>query len=273
MEGVIIDYFLTFQSRFNSLILVYFTTKKMKNLIFTGLLFTLLFLSFNSHGQPTTKQAIKMDEKTIILDEEGKKVPMSEFAQRMNSGEWSVEPVMDNNGQLKHMQLRKSTADEKDLMAKFLKSQAPSEFVGKKAPSFSMTDMNGKTISSESLVGKVVVLNFWFVTCKPCIEEIPALNEVYKKYKNNPEVIFASITFNEKEKVNKFLKKHPLDYPVISDARNICNDFSVKSYPTNMVIDKDGNFYDLISGGFPNIGDHISNKIDGALTKSKSGNK
>ena len=187
----------------------------------------------------------------------------------MNSGEWSVEPVMDKSGQLKHMQLRKSTADEKDLMTKFLKSRASSEFIGKKAPSFSMTDINGKTISSESLLGKVVVLNFWFVTCQPCIEEIPDLNEVYKKYKNNPDVVFASITFNEKEKVSKFLKKHPLDYPVISDARNICNEFSVNSYPTNMVIDKEGNFYDLISGGFPNISDHISSKIDGALNKSQ----
>ncbi len=245
----------------------------MKNLIVTTFFFFLLFCTFNSYGQKAPKGAIKIDEKTIILDEKGKKIPVSEFAQRMSSGEWSVEPVMDKNGQLKHMQLRKSTADEKDLMAKFLKSGAPSELIGKKAPSFSMTDMNGKTISSESLLGKVVVLNFWFVTCKPCIEEIPDLNKVYKKYKNNPDVVFASITFNEKEKVSKFLKKHPLEYPVISDARNLCNEFSVNSYPTNMVIDKEGKFYDSISGGFPNIGDHISNKIDEALIKSNSENK
>ncbi len=246
----------------------------MKKILTTTLLYFLLLFPFISFSQGAPKDAIMIDANTIILDDKGEKVAIPKFAEMMNSGDWFVDPVKDKSGKITHMQLRKSTVDEKELMDKFLDTNKSSTTtIGEKVPEFSMTDIDGNGISSKDLLGKVVVLNFWFATCKPCIEEIPALNEVYKKYKDHPEVVFASITFEEKNKVISFLKKHPLDYPVISDARDICRKFSVNSYPTNIVIDKEGNYFDLISGGFPNIGEHISNKIDGATTSSKAQNK
>jgi len=56
--------------------------------------------------------------------------------------------------------------------------------------------------------------NFWFIACKPCIAEIPELNEIHDKYKNNKDVVFASITFDKKDKVEKFLKNTPIKYAV-----------------------------------------------------------
>jgi len=222
----------------------------------------LLFLNHNGYSQDPSEDSITIDQNTLIKDESGNKVEIFKLIELMDSGEWSMDPVKDKDGKLLYMQMRKATEEEKKEMEVRPNS---SEIIGKRAPDFKMTDLNGNEISSETTKGKVVVLNFWFVSCKPCIAEIPELNEVYKTYKNNSDVVFASITFDKKEKVDVFLKKHPLQYPVVSDAKEICTLFNTSGYPTNLVIDKNGNFYDYISGGFPEIGHQISNSIQSAL--------
>ena len=54
---------------------------------------------------------------------------------------------------------------------------------------FAAVDMNGNSYSLGILKGKVVVINFWFVECKPCVIEMPELNEIVEKYKSE-EVVF-----------------------------------------------------------------------------------
>ena len=225
----------------------------------------LLFLSSNAYSQDPTDPNFTIDETTLIKDESGNKIDVFQLMKLMESGEWTMEPVLDKDGNLLHVQMRKTTEDEKKKMGQRTFFPDSSDFIGTLAPEYEMTDINGNEISSKNSEGKVVVLNFWFVSCKPCIAEIPELNEVYETYKNNSEVIFASITFDTKEKVDVFLEKHPLQYPVVSDAKEICNLFNTTTYPTNLVIDKNGYFYDYISGGFPKIGHQISNSIRKAL--------
>ena len=143
--------------------------------------------------------------------------------------------------------------------------EASSELIGTKVPDFKITDAKGNTITSENTKGKIVVLNFWFTTCKPCIMEIPELNTVYEKYKNNKDVVFASVTFNTQEEVDTFLIKYPLKYPVFSNSETVISNFKVNSYPTNIIIDKQGQYSDVINGGFPEIGNHIEQAIEKAL--------
>ena len=82
-------------------------------------------------------------------------------------------------------------------------------------------------------------------------------------------MVFASITFNNRDEVNSFLKKYPIKYPVVSNAKEICDLFKATGYPTNIVIDKNGNYFDYISGGFPQIGHQISNSIQNALNNKE----
>ena len=77
----------------------------------------------------------------------------------------------------------------------FLKGLTKAQ-VGLDAPDFSAADMNGKTYSLSSLKGKIVVINFWFVECKPCLIEMPDLNEIVEKYKSE-EVVFLAFALNE----------------------------------------------------------------------------
>ncbi|WP_299890795.1 TlpA disulfide reductase family protein [uncultured Lacinutrix sp.] len=224
----------------------------------------LVILAFNFQTVLSQSQMM-IDANTVIKDKEGNKVELMKFMSLMQSGEWMVDEKKDKNGN-DFLQLRKATKDEKVAMNEMVHNQDGSnELIGTKAPTYTMKDLNGNSITSENTKGKIVVLNFWFAKCKPCIMEIPELNEVYKKYKNNKNVVFASITFDSKDTVNTFLKKHPLQYPVVPNNMAIIGDFGVNSYPTNIIIDKEGNYSNIITGGFPEIGKTIENSIDKAL--------
>jgi thiol-disulfide isomerase/thioredoxin len=198
----------------------------MKQIVF--IILSVLFISLQyCYSQEIPEDAIMIDENTIIKDESGNKVEMFKLMELMNSGEWSMDPVNDKEGKLLYMQLRKATEEEKKMMLEMPMQGNGSDLIGKKAPDFKMIDINGNTISSENTKGKVIVLNFWFTACKPCISEIPELNEVYEKYKKDTNMVFASITFDKQDKVNSFLKKFPIKYPVVSDAKEICDLFKI----------------------------------------------
>lgn len=114
-------------------------------------------------------------------------------------------------------------------------------------PEFELTTLEDKVFTSADLKGKVVVLSFWFINCPPCIREMPELNEVVAKYKDNPDVVFLSYSLDSKEELAEFLKERTFDFH-IGDKENDMTAFQVAGYPTNFVIDQHG-VIDLILGG------------------------
>ncbi|MEM8584819.1 MAG: TlpA disulfide reductase family protein [Bacteroidota bacterium] len=147
-------------------------------------------------------------------------------------------------------------------------AQSDSEdLTGTKVEDFELTDIEGNIISSQSTVGKVVVLNFWFIGCRPCLEEIPELNEVYNEYAGNEDVVFASIALDELKKVRRKLNKYSIQYPVVADGSIASELFQVIGYPTNIVIDREGNYSFRFTGGFPGIGSLLARYIEAALEK------
>ena len=119
---------------------------------------------------------------------------------------------------------------------KFLESKK----IDTKAPNFTVKDIFSKKFKSKDLLGKVVVLNFWFINCSPCVKEIPELNRLKKDFKDK-NVEFIALGLDEAYKIAAFKKKTPFKYNIVSDARWLTNKFDVKSYPTNIIIDKEGN--------------------------------
>ena len=99
-------------------------------------------------------------------------------------------------------------------------------------------DSNGNNFTLDSLKGKVIVLNFWFIGCKPCVEEIPDLNRIQEKFKDK-EVVFLAVTFDSKKKLEEFVKKKPFNFTLVPDNMKIIRQFYVNSYPTTILIDKD----------------------------------
>src|SRR5579859_3754094 len=67
----------------------------------------------------------------------------------------------------------------------------------RRAPSFALKDMQGQSVTLESLKGKVVVLNFWTKTCGPCLEEMPELAEFTKVLRDRRDVVVLAVSTDE----------------------------------------------------------------------------
>jgi len=113
--------------------------------------------------------------------------------------------------------------------------------IGAKAPSFELSDLNGRAISLEQFKGKVVFLDFWAPWCIPCKQELPELDNLYKKYrKDGLEVIGISMDVSEKD-IAVFMQKHPLSMHIIVDKKSEVSDaYRVSSLPTGFIISRDG---------------------------------
>jgi len=132
----------------------------------------------------------------------------------------------------------KATDLEKSQMIQFSDDvNINKEIIGKPAINFIASDLLGNTYSLDRLKGKLIVINFWFVECKPCVMEIPDLNQLVEKYKNK-DVVFLGIALSNKDKIQSFLKSKPFKYNIIPDAQDIASKYNILSYPTHMIIDK-----------------------------------
>ena len=116
-----------------------------RSLIITLIL--LLFLNPNGYSQEPTDEPITIDENTLIKDESGNKIDVLKLMELLDSAEWSMDPVRDKDGNLLYMQMRKATEEERKEMG--LTSMLPdsTDIIGKPAPNFKMTDLNGNEIS------------------------------------------------------------------------------------------------------------------------------
>ncbi len=206
----------------------------------------------------------KLDKGSIAKNVDGKVLSWFQFHKLYNSGEWGISISKDKKTGRKIQQLKPITDREREYKKKReIFGKWKDSIIGTPAPKFEIVDMEGNNITSENTKGKPVLLNFWFTTCPPCIKEIPALNRIYKKYKD--QVVFASISRDWKEKVLKFEEKHPIDMPVSVVSQNNIDTFNINGFPTNIVIDSKGNYYAYLLGGRQDIEEALETKIKGAL--------
>jgi len=104
-----------------------------------------------------------------------------------------------------------------------------------------MKDVDGREISTASLKGKVVIINFWATWCPPCRAEIPDLVKLQEKYKDQLQIIGVSQDEAPPATVAKFAADHQMNYPIVMSTPEIEQLFtSIHALPTSFVIDRDG---------------------------------
>ncbi|MGJ7033825.1 peroxiredoxin family protein [Niabella hirudinis] len=105
-------------------------------------------------------------------------------------------------------------------------------------------------IASDILSQRVVILNFSFSSCRPCILELDGLKLLYEKLKDNKNALFISITPDDSSTSNEFVKQYNLPYTPIPVKRVICSKLNFENgYPTNIIL-KAGTIKKIHSGGF-----------------------
>ena len=108
-------------------------------------------------------------------------------------------------------------------------------------PAFAMTDLDGRTISSDSLKGKVVLINFWATWCGPCVVEIPDLVKLQAKYRDQLVVIGVSEDENGEALVRKFAADKQINYPLVMSTPELQALFpGVVALPTTFALDRNG---------------------------------
>ena len=115
------------------------------------------------------------------------------------------------------------------------------QLVAKPAPELSVRDINGNPVSLADFRGRTVLLDFWTTWCPPCRADAPALDKLYRKYKEH-DLMIVGISVNEDHSVvEKYLADHPHSYPVVLTTENdMPRPYQVGAFPTYIVIEKDG---------------------------------
>lgn len=114
---------------------------------------------------------------------------------------------------------------------------------GQAAPDVVFTDIKGRQITSQSLRGKVVMVNFWATNCTTCVKEMPQMVETYNKYKDRGlEFVAVAMSYDPPNYVLNFAETRALPFKVALDTKGeLAKSFgNVQMTPTTFVIDKNG---------------------------------
>jgi len=125
------------------------------------------------------------------------------------------------------------------------------DLLGCKAPDFAVKTIKGESISLEKLRGKVVIINFWFTSCAPCIAEMPALNRLVEEF-NGSDVVFIAFARDDVNELTYFLQKRPFNFNIVASAHDMAKSYCIDlfGWPTTIVVDKSGVVRKITSGAF-----------------------
>jgi thiol-disulfide isomerase/thioredoxin len=206
------------------------------------------------------------NENSIVKDTSGMVFPYAVWSKMFSTGNYNLMQTYVKPDSGTYFLIKKSQQQKDAMMARIPKPEESKQFISGTAFSpFKERDMNNVKLDLNKMPGKVIVLNFWFIGCPPCRAEIPDLNEMADKYKNNPDVIFIAVALDPSYDLKDFLKDHPLNYHVIDNGRYIADKYGVHLYPTNVVIDRDSKVAYSSEGGHMNNIYWMEKTIDAAL--------
>jgi cytochrome c biogenesis protein CcmG/thiol:disulfide interchange protein DsbE len=112
---------------------------------------------------------------------------------------------------------------------------------GDRAPNFTVTAENGRSVSVKDFGGKLLLVNFWATWCPPCVDEIPGLNEMYRQLGPKGLVIVAISQDKDENAYKQFLEKNPLAFLTVRQpSQDIQLSYGTIQIPESYLIDRNG---------------------------------
>ena len=159
---------------------------------------------------------------------------------------------------LKDMQRpRKSLAADANRLAKL---------IGTPAPEWTTEDLAGRRHSLKDYRGKVVVLDFWFRTCIPCIKAMPQVALIAQDFKSGPVVVLGMNTDELPSDAQYVVDKLKIPYQVLKAAA-LRKAYSIGDFPTLVIIDQAGKIHAIHEGWSPTLREDIGKSIKALLSK------
>ena len=137
------------------------------------------------------------------------------------------------------------------------------------APKFGITTIDNFKFKQNGSNDHVFVINFWFMGCKPCVEEIPLMNELVDDYQGKKVVFLALNPVDSRETIIRhFFPKHNLKYEIAPIGRDIVKRYCVFMYPSHFVLDQDSKVIRAFAASLDNDDNYnkIKTGIDLALS-------
>lgn len=110
------------------------------------------------------------------------------------------------------------------------------------APDFELESLDGTMVKLSELKGKNVIINFWATWCGYCVIEMPDLQKLNDKYKDDDLIVLLVNVGETKEVVQEFIEENELNLTVLLDKdSSVANNYGLRSFPSTLSVDKEGN--------------------------------
>lgn len=213
-------------------------------------------VSFNTYAQVFSTN----DSNTVFKTQDGKVLNREELQEQIK-GKFSIHRENVDGKQV--ITIISSTDDETAKRNAALEA-FKNNLIGKQLPSFKIPGYDYRVWDSDQLRGRVMVMNFWFTACGPCIKEIPLLNELATDYKYK-NVVFLALAPENRGLIKRFLKKNPFKYNIVPAASKYIGQLQVENFPTHLVADKNGIIRQVFVGFEEGIREKLQAEMDKLL--------
>lgn len=223
---------------------------------------SLLLLSITSVIVFTAKAQVfsTSDSNTVFRNQDGKVLNREELQEQMK-GKFSIRKEYVDGKQVITII---PSSDDKAAKRNAALDVFRRNLIGQQLPAFKIPGYNYRVWDSDQLRGRVMVMNFWFTACGPCIKEIPLLNELATDYKYN-NVVFLALAPESRGLIKRFLKKNPFKYNIVPAASKYIQTMQIESFPTHVLVDKNGIIREVFVGFEKNIREKLQLEINKLL--------
>ena len=132
------------------------------------------------------------------------------------------------------------------------------------APPFKLEDQLGNVMENQSLKGKIVIMDFWFLGCPTCWSKFPKLQAFYNEYKSDDRIaIFAVNKLMKRDEPNDIfssIENKGYDFPVVLGSNNTIESYGIDYYPTVIIIDQKGSL--VFKGSIEKAKSEVARMLD-----------
>lgn len=206
----------------------------------------LLVKAYNNKGLSLQELAERKDQKKLLAAEaiyrQGLAIEGAPAVMRYNLGVALLEMNRDEEGiaELKTYIKEQPNGAYLETARQMIKD--PRRAREKFAPDFTFVSSEGEHIALEDLRGKVVLIDFWATWCPPCVESVPEIRNLYKRYSKEGNFVIIGISSDDDEQEwRDFTAKNKMVWPQYRDKdHRIVSAFGIRAFPTYILIDHEG---------------------------------